>query len=100
LLDPASFCRGHPTGDTRGFANHGTSELSRLGGPALHAAALFALVERNGPRQTRIELSNEADTAAVFNDPITLSIIGKISGVGRWITQTDYTISARSRISA
>jgi len=51
----------------RGFAIHGTYELSRLGGPASHgcvrlhpshAAALFALVERNGPRRTRIEISN------------------------------------------
>jgi lipoprotein-anchoring transpeptidase ErfK/SrfK len=50
-----------------GFAIHGTYELSRLGGPASHgcvrlhpshAAALFALVERNGPRNTRIEISN------------------------------------------
>jgi lipoprotein-anchoring transpeptidase ErfK/SrfK len=50
-----------------GFAIHGTYELSRLGGPASHgcvrlhpshAAALFALVERNGPRHTRIEISN------------------------------------------
>jgi hypothetical protein len=47
LLDPELFCRGHRTADTGGFANHGTSESSRLGGPALHAAALFALVERN-----------------------------------------------------
>src|ERR1035437_9521621 len=51
----------------RGFAIHGTYELSRLGGPASHgcvrlhpshAAALFALVARNGPRHTRIEISN------------------------------------------
>jgi lipoprotein-anchoring transpeptidase ErfK/SrfK len=50
-----------------GFAIHGTYELSRLGGPASHgcvrlhpsnAAALFALVERNRPRNTRIEISN------------------------------------------
>jgi lipoprotein-anchoring transpeptidase ErfK/SrfK len=50
-----------------GFAIHGTYELSRLGGPASHgcvrlhpshAAALFALVERNGPHRTRIEISN------------------------------------------
>jgi lipoprotein-anchoring transpeptidase ErfK/SrfK len=50
-----------------GFAIHGTYELARLGGPASHgcvrlhpshAAALFALVERNGPRHTRIEISN------------------------------------------
>ena len=49
-----------------GFAIHGTNEISRLGGPAshgcirlhpAHAAALFALVERNGPRNTRIEIS-------------------------------------------
>jgi lipoprotein-anchoring transpeptidase ErfK/SrfK len=50
-----------------GFAIHGTNDLARLGGPASHgcvrlhpshAAALFALVERNGPRHTRIEISN------------------------------------------
>src|ERR1700681_1930501 len=50
-----------------GFAIHGTNDLSRLGGPASHgcvrlhpshAAALFALVQRNGPRNTRIEISN------------------------------------------
>jgi lipoprotein-anchoring transpeptidase ErfK/SrfK len=50
-----------------GFAIHGTNDLSRLGGPASHgcvrlhpshASALFALVERNGPRNTRIEISN------------------------------------------
>lgn len=50
-----------------GFAIHGTNDISRLGGPASHgcvrlhpshAAALFALVERNGPRHTRIEISN------------------------------------------
>jgi lipoprotein-anchoring transpeptidase ErfK/SrfK len=50
-----------------GFAIHGTYELSRLGGPASHgcvrlhpshAAALFALVQRNGPHNTRIEISH------------------------------------------
>ena len=50
-----------------GFAIHGTNDLARLGGPASHgcvrlhpshAAALFALVGRNGPRHTRIEISN------------------------------------------
>jgi lipoprotein-anchoring transpeptidase ErfK/SrfK len=50
-----------------GFAIHGTNDLARLGGPASHgcvrlhpshAAALFALVQRNGPRNTRIEISN------------------------------------------
>ena len=49
-----------------GFAIHGTTDISRLGGPASHgcvrlhpshAAALFALVERNGPRNTRIEIN-------------------------------------------
>ena len=49
-----------------GFAIHGTYELSRLGGPASHgcvrlhpshAAALFGLVQRNGPRNTRIEIN-------------------------------------------
>jgi lipoprotein-anchoring transpeptidase ErfK/SrfK len=42
-----------------GFAIHGTTDIYRLGGPASHgcvrlhpshAAALYALVERNGPR--------------------------------------------------
>jgi lipoprotein-anchoring transpeptidase ErfK/SrfK len=50
-----------------GFAIHGTNDISRLGGPASHgcvrlhpshAAALFSLVEHNGPRNTRIEISN------------------------------------------
>ncbi len=50
-----------------GFAIHGTNDISQLGGPASHrcvrlhpshAAALFALVQRNGPRNTRIEISN------------------------------------------
>jgi lipoprotein-anchoring transpeptidase ErfK/SrfK len=50
-----------------GFAIHGTNDIARLGGPASHgcvrlhpshAAALFTLVERNGPRNTRIEISN------------------------------------------
>ena len=50
-----------------GFAIHGTTDISRLGGPASHgcirlhpshAAALFALVQRNGPRNTRIVISN------------------------------------------
>jgi lipoprotein-anchoring transpeptidase ErfK/SrfK len=50
-----------------GFAIHGTTELSRLGGPASHgcvrlhpshAAALFSLVQRDGPRNTRIAISN------------------------------------------
>ena len=49
-----------------GFAIHGTTELSRLGGPASHgcvrlhpshAAALFALVSREGPRYTRIVIN-------------------------------------------
>jgi len=48
-----------------GFAIHGTTDIYRLGGPASHgcvrlhpshAAALYALVERNGPRNTRIEI--------------------------------------------
>jgi lipoprotein-anchoring transpeptidase ErfK/SrfK len=50
-----------------GFAIHGTGDIARLGGPASHgcvrlhpshAAALFALVERNGRGNTRIEISN------------------------------------------
>ena len=49
-----------------GFAIHGTSDISRLGGPASHgcvrlhpshAASLFALVRRNGPGNTRIEIN-------------------------------------------
>ena len=49
-----------------GFAIHGTNDISRLGGPAshgcirlhpAHAAALFALVQRNGPRNTRIQIN-------------------------------------------
>jgi lipoprotein-anchoring transpeptidase ErfK/SrfK len=51
----------------RGFAIHGTNDISRLGGPASHgcvrlhpshAAALFALVKRGGPGNTRIKISN------------------------------------------
>jgi lipoprotein-anchoring transpeptidase ErfK/SrfK len=50
-----------------GFAIHGTNGISRPGGPASHgcvrlhpsnAATLFSLVEHNGPRNTRIEISN------------------------------------------
>lgn len=49
-----------------GFAIHGTNEIGRLGGPASHgcvrlhpshAAALFALVQRNGSRNTRIVIN-------------------------------------------
>ena len=49
-----------------GFAIHGTNDLGRLGGPASHgcvrlhpshAAALFTLVERNGPRNTQIRIN-------------------------------------------
>jgi lipoprotein-anchoring transpeptidase ErfK/SrfK len=49
-----------------GFAIHGTNDISRLGGPASHgcvrlhpshAAVLYALVQRNGPRNTRIEIN-------------------------------------------
>jgi lipoprotein-anchoring transpeptidase ErfK/SrfK len=49
-----------------GFAIHGTNDIGRLGGPASHgcvrlhpshAVALFALVQRNGPRNTRIEIN-------------------------------------------
>jgi lipoprotein-anchoring transpeptidase ErfK/SrfK len=47
------------------FAIHGTNDLGRLGGPVSHgcvrlhpshAAALYALVERNGRGNTRIEI--------------------------------------------
>jgi lipoprotein-anchoring transpeptidase ErfK/SrfK len=50
-----------------GFAIHGTNDISRLGGPASHgcvrlhpshAAALFALVRRNAPSNTLIEISD------------------------------------------
>ena len=50
-----------------GFAIHGTTDIGRLGGPAshgcvrlhpAHAATLFALVERRGPRSTTIHISN------------------------------------------
>ncbi|WP_063693845.1 L,D-transpeptidase [Bradyrhizobium stylosanthis] len=50
-----------------GFAIHGTNDISRLGGPAshgcvrlhpAHAAALFALVQREGARNTTIRISN------------------------------------------
>ena len=50
-----------------GYAIHGTNDLGRLGGPASHgcvrlhpshAAALYALVERNGRGNTRIVISN------------------------------------------
>jgi lipoprotein-anchoring transpeptidase ErfK/SrfK len=49
-----------------GFAIHGTNDISRLGGPASHgcirlhpshAAALYALVQRSGSRNTRIEIN-------------------------------------------
>ena len=48
-----------------GYAIHGTNDLGRLGGTASHgcvrlhpshAAALYALVERNGRGSTRIEI--------------------------------------------
>jgi lipoprotein-anchoring transpeptidase ErfK/SrfK len=50
-----------------GYAIHGTTDIRRLGGPASHgcirlhpshAATLYALVERNGRGNTRIEISN------------------------------------------
>jgi len=73
-----------------GFAIHGTNDLARLGGPASHgcvrlhpshAAALFALVERNGPRRTRIEISNQLQAVGLprVNRSITSSIIDEIS---------------------
>ena len=49
----------------KGYAIHGTTELSRLGGPASHgcvrlhprnAATLFSLVQGFGPGQTRIAI--------------------------------------------
>jgi lipoprotein-anchoring transpeptidase ErfK/SrfK len=51
----------------RGYAIHGSYEIRRLGGPAshgcvrlhpVHAAALFALVQRYGRGSTRIVISN------------------------------------------
>jgi lipoprotein-anchoring transpeptidase ErfK/SrfK len=48
-----------------GYAIHGTTDIRRLGGPASHgcvrlhpsnAATLYALVERNGRGNTRIEI--------------------------------------------
>jgi lipoprotein-anchoring transpeptidase ErfK/SrfK len=50
-----------------GFAIHGTSDISRLGGPASHgcvrlhpsnAATLFSLIQDDGARNTTIEISN------------------------------------------
>ena len=50
-----------------GFAIHGTTNISQLGGPASHgcvrlhpsnAATLFALVQRNGAHNTTIHISN------------------------------------------
>jgi lipoprotein-anchoring transpeptidase ErfK/SrfK len=50
-----------------GFAIHGTTDISRLGGPAshgcvrlhpAHAAALFALIQHEGARNTTIHISN------------------------------------------
>ena len=55
-----------------GFAIHGTTELA-AGGPASHgcvrlhpshAAALFALVERNGPRYTGSKSTQRRDRAS------------------------------------
>lgn len=53
-----------------GFAIHGTNDISRLGGPARcvrlhpsHAAALFALVRRNGAGNTRIEINQGRGSA-------------------------------------
>ena len=49
-----------------GFAIHGTTDIRRLGGRASHgcvrlhpshAATLFALVQRNGQRNTRIQIN-------------------------------------------
>jgi len=51
----------------RGYAIHGTYEISRLGGPASHgcvrlhpqnAAILFSLILRDGPGNTRIVITN------------------------------------------
>ncbi|QPF92432.1 L,D-transpeptidase [Bradyrhizobium commune] len=50
-----------------GFAIHGTTDISRLGGPASHgcvrlhpanAATLFALIQHEGARNTTIHISN------------------------------------------
>jgi lipoprotein-anchoring transpeptidase ErfK/SrfK len=49
-------------------SRHGTNDLARPGGPASHgcirlhpshAAALFVLVQHQGPSNTRIEISNQ-----------------------------------------
>ena len=49
-----------------GYAIHGTNDIRRLGGPASHgcvrlhpshAATLYALVQRNGSRSTRIQIN-------------------------------------------
>ena len=49
-----------------GYAIHGTNDIRRLGGPASHgcvrlhpshAATLYALVQRNGSRGTRIQIN-------------------------------------------
>jgi lipoprotein-anchoring transpeptidase ErfK/SrfK len=51
----------------RGYAIHGTYQISRLGGPASHgcvrlhpqnAAILFSLILRDGPGNTRIVITN------------------------------------------
>ena len=51
----------------RGYAIHGTYQISRLGGPASHgcvrlhpqnAAILFSLILRDGPGHTRIVVTN------------------------------------------
>jgi lipoprotein-anchoring transpeptidase ErfK/SrfK len=56
----------HSTFFYHGFAIHGTTELSRLGGPASHgcvrlhpqhAAALYSLIERDGRGNTRIVIN-------------------------------------------
>jgi lipoprotein-anchoring transpeptidase ErfK/SrfK len=58
----------------RGYAIHGSYEIRRLGGPAshgcvrlhpVHAAALFALVQKYGTGNTRIVISKFADGARV-----------------------------------
>lgn len=87
---------------TSGSLIHDSPELSRPGALAFMAACGRTLdvtaclgrssaTNRTGRESKK---SNQANKAAVFNDPITQSIIGKISGVRRWITRTDDAIPA------
>jgi lipoprotein-anchoring transpeptidase ErfK/SrfK len=59
----------------KGYSIHGTTELSRLGGPASHgcvrvhprnAAALYALVQGFGAERTRISIHTDAHSRGSF----------------------------------